>query len=431
MEELSFKEFVAKLESEGKLKTAKRPLKSEFEAAGLMKELDGEPFKTKIENSEFEAIANVFPTKALVADYFGCAPGDLTKKMLEAIENPSDYKVVESAPCQEIVMDEVDLSKIPILTHCERDGGPYVASGVIFAMDSEHGLNASFQRGMVKSKDEFVLRILQRDLNTYIEKNGGELDVAYAIGNSPNVLLAAATSVAVNEDEMRIANSLEPLKMIKAGNGVLVPADSEIVIEGTITSELANEGPFVDLTGTYDIVRKQRVFKVKRITHRKGAYYHALLPGCLEHKILMGMPREPTIYKKVNEVCECLDVSISPGGCSWLHGFVKIRKKSDDEPKKAIKAAFEGHKSMKHVVIVDEDVNILDPLDVEWAISTRAQLDQDLVLKPGVKGSSLDPSANPKTRETCKAGLDATYPVGREADFKRAEFPRVNKEELV
>jgi 2,5-furandicarboxylate decarboxylase 1 len=183
--------------------------------------------------------------------------------------------------------------------------------------------------------------------------------------------------------------------------------------------------------GTYDDVRKQRVFKVKRVTHRKNPVYHALVPGGLEHKVMMGMPREPTILKKVNEVCECVDVSITPGGCSWLHGVVKIRKKSEEDGRKAIEAAFKGHASMKHVVIVDEDIDILDPLDVEWAISTRVQMDKDAVIKPGEKGSSLDPSADPETRATCKVGLDATCPIADRKFYLRAEFPKVNLKELV
>ena len=170
------------------------------------------------------------------------------------------------------------------------------------------------------------------------------------------------------------------------------------------------------------------MFEVRKITHRKDAIWHGLLPGKLEHRVLMGMPREPTIFRKVNEAgVKCLDININPGGCSWLHGIVKIEKKSEDDGKKAIEAAFEGHKSMKHVFIVDEDININDPLDVEWAMSTRFQASRDMIVKKGEKGSSLDPSANPMTKETTKVGFDLTMPVGDERkNFLRAEFPHVD-----
>ncbi len=193
-----------------------------------------------------------------------------------------------------------------------------------------------------------------------------------------------------------------------------------------------DEGPFVDLTETYDIVRKQRVIRIKKIHHRDDPLFHILLPGGFEHKILMGMPREPTIFNEVGRVCECSGVNITPGGCSWLHAVVGIRKKSEDDGKKAIEAAFEGHKSLKHVVIVDDDIDIYDPLDVEWAIATRVQGDKDIVIKPNQKGSSLDPSADPHTYATCKVGVDATKPlVAHGKNFTRARFREVNLDDYI
>ena len=107
-----------------------------------------------------------------------------------------------------------------------------------------------------------------------------------------------------------------------------------------------------------------------------------------------------------------------------MHGVVKIRKRSQDDVKAALDAAFRGHPSLKHAVVVDEDVNLDDPNDVEWAIATRAQLDKDLVLRPNEFGSSLDPSADQVSRKTCKAGLDATIPAGASKDqFVKARIP--------
>jgi 2,5-furandicarboxylate decarboxylase 1 len=105
----------------------------------------------------------------------------------------------------------------------------------------------------------------------------------------------------------------------------------------------------------------------------------------------MGMPKEPTIYNEVNKVCQCKDVYITPGGCSWLHAIVQIKKVNADDGKKAIAAAFEGHKSLKHCVVVDEDINIYDPHEVEWAIATRFQADKNAVILSNQPGSSLGP----------------------------------------
>lgn len=243
------------------------------------------------------------------------------------------------------------------------------------------------------------------------------------------MLAAAATSVELGIDELEIANALEPMQVVKAKTvDVWVPAESEFVLEGTIYLETTHpEGPFVDLTETYDVVRQEPVFVIQAITHRKDAVWHALLPGALEHKLLMGMPREPTIYKKVNEVVPCLDVNINPGGCSWLHAIVQIDKQNEADGRKAIEAAFSGHRSCKHVYVVDQDINIYNPLEVEWAMATRFQGDRDLLVLPRSPGSSLDPSSEPGTHETTRLGFDLTKPLETQGkSFDKAPFPVID-----
>ncbi|GAG15344.1 unnamed protein product, partial [marine sediment metagenome] len=193
-----------------------------------------------------------------------------------------------------------------------------------------------------------------------------------------------------------------------------------------ITKKMAKEGPFVDITGTYDIVRRQPVMKVDRILRKRNGIYHALIPGGMEHNLLMGMPREPTMFREVSRECRCKGVHITPGGCSWLHAVVSIKKRNENDGKKAINAAFRGHRSLKHVVVVDDDIDIYDPLSVEWAISTRFQADKDRVTRKE-RGSSLDPSSDQKTRITCKVGIDATKPLGRRAkEFRKATGLKVD-----
>jgi UbiD family decarboxylase len=235
--------------------------------------------------------------------------------------------------------------------------------------------------------------------------------------------------VDIGINELEIANALEPLKVVRAKTvDVLIPAECEFVIEGTVFLDRKNpEGPFVDLTETYDVVRQEPTLVVKTITHRKDPLWHALLPGGLEHKLLMGMPREPTIYQKVNQVVECLDVNVNPGGCSWLHAIVQIDKKDEADGKKAIAASFEGHPSCKHVFVVDDDIDIYNPLEVEWAMATRFQGDKDMVVMDKLPGSSLDPSAEAGTKLTTKIGFDLTKPVGREStNYNKAPFPKVD-----
>jgi len=260
------------------------------------------------------------------------------------------------------------------------------------------------------------------------------VDVAICIGNAPNVLAAAATSVDLGVDELEIANALEPLQVVKAvTSNILIPAETEFVIEGTIYLDKTHaEGPFVDLTETYDVIRQEPVLEVKAITHRRDAVWHALLPGALEHKLLMGMPREPTIFRKVNEVARCLDVNVNPGGCSWLHAIVQIDKQNEEDGKKAIEAAFVGHSSCKHVYVVDKDIDIYNPLEVEWAMATRFQGDRDLLIRERARGSSLDPSADSGTYLTTRLGFDLTAPLDTAGkSFRKADFPVVDLEKFV
>ena len=201
-------------------------------------------------------------------------------------------------------------------------------------------------------------------------------------------------------------------------------------LEGHITHILVDEGPFPDLTETMDIKRRQPVIEINRITHRRTPIFHALLPGGLEHRHLMGIPREPTIFAAVNEVCHCTGVYITPGGASWLHAVVQIKKQHDEDGQKAIQAAFRGHTSLKHVVVVDTDVDIYNSADVEWAIATRFQADRDLIIFTDQPSSSLDPSATKvpgQKARTSKMGLNATAPLGEtRREYERAEYEPVD-----
>lgn len=428
---MGFREYVNKIKENGILRKVNIEVSKKLEIAGILKEMEPTPIIfNNIKESEFRVVGNVFCTKDVIASYFGVAPADLIPMLSKAIEERSEPDIVSKAPCQEVIESNVDLDKIPILFHGERDGGNYISSAVVVTRDPDYGQNLDFHRAMQYSKDKFATRIVKgRHFYQFLEKNG-EVEVAFCVGNTPNILIAGATSVDIGVDELSIANALEPIKVVKAKSvDLMIPAEAEFILEGRVFfEERHEEGPFVDLTETYDMIREEPVFEVTQVTHRKDAIWQALLPGALEHKILMGMPREPTIFKKVNEAgVKCLDVNISPGGSSWLHAIVQIEKKTEDDGKKAIEGTFAGHTSCKHVFIVDADINIYNPLSVEWALATRFQGDTRMVVKDKEPGSSLDPSAEPGTKMTTKIGFDLTKPlVVKGKSFDIAEFPKVD-----
>jgi UbiD family decarboxylase len=279
-------------------------------------------------------------------------------------------------------------------------------------------------------RDRLVGRIVERrGTDTAWRKFPDGLPMVVCIGLPPQVLLAAAMSPDKSVDEMGIAQAMAPTPTVQAVSvPVQIPAAAELVLEGTLTHEFATEGPFPDLTGTMDGTREQPVFRVTTVTHRRYPIFHALLPAGREHKNLMGMPREPSIFAEVNQVTQCTGVSITPGGCSWLHAVIQIAPQGPDDARQAIEAAFRGHSSCKHVVVVDTDVDIYDPYAVEWAIATRFRADRDLVILEDQPSSSLDPSARQVPGEkarTTKMGLDATIPWGApKAGYLRVQYRR-------
>ena len=428
---MGLRDYLEGLDEKGLLKKVDVEVSKKLEISGILKEMEPTPVMfNNVKESDFRVVGNVFCTKNVIASYFNVSTSDLIPMLSRAILESSEPEVIKNAHCQEIIEPNVDLDKIPILFHCDRDGGNYISSAVVVTKDPDYGQNLDFHRAMQFSKDKFAIRIVRgRNFHTFLEKNG-EVEVAFCIGNTPNVLIAGATSVEIGFNELKIANALEPLNLVKAHSvDLLIPAEAEFIIEGkVILEEKHDEGPFVDLTETYDAIREEPVFEVKKITHRKDAIWQALLPGALEHKILMGMPREPTIFNKVNESgVKCLDVNVNPGGCSWLHAIVQIDKVSEEDGKNAIYGAFAGHGSCKHIFIVDKDINIYDPLSVEWAMATRFQGDTRMIIKDKEPGSSLDPSAEPGTKLTTKIGFDLTKPlVIKGKSFEIADFPKVN-----
>ncbi|RLI04227.1 UbiD family decarboxylase, partial [Candidatus Bathyarchaeota archaeon] len=255
------------------------------------------------------------------------------------------------------------------------------------------------------------------------------LDVAISVGVHPAVLLAAASPAPFDVNEFDVANALlkGELKLTKCENiDVNVPANSEIVFEGRILLDKeAPEGPFVDVTGTYDIVRLQPVVELVGVMRRKNHVYQALLPAGLEHKLFMGLARKVKIWETVRKVVPTVrSVKLTEGSGGWLHALISIRKETENDGKNVISAAFSAHPSLKHVFVVDEDIDVDNLIEVEWALATRFQGDEDLVILKNVKGSTLDPSANQETGLTTKVGFDLTRPLSKPPEkFKKAVIP--------
>jgi UbiD family decarboxylase len=431
---MSFRHFMQQAAESGDLIRIDKPVSTSYELANVAHALEGRPvlFTNIMGYPEWRVCAGPCSDRKYFSMALGVPVNELMPHLAQALDRPALPPVEPTGPCQEVIVEKVNLYDLPILLHLAEDAGHYIASNVVITKDPDLGRNMCYHRLLRLDDKHFAARIIeQRGTHTAMSKTEGDLPIAICIGVSLAVHLAASMSPPPGVDELSVAHALAPTPLVKCLTSDLeAPAEAEIVLEGRITKQTVGEGPFMDLTETMDIVRQQPVIVIDAITHRRQPIYHALLPGGLEHKLLMGMPREPTIFVAVNEVTRCTGVAITPGGASWLHAVVQIDKQGPADGRLAIEAAFWGHTSLKHVWVVDTDVNIYDPADVEWAMATRFQSDKDLVIMENQPGSSLDPSGRhvpgQKSR-TAKAGFDCTIPWGADkSKFQKGRYGQVD-----
>ncbi|MBD3262580.1 MAG: UbiD family decarboxylase [Candidatus Altiarchaeales archaeon] len=425
---MGLRDFLSELEEDSLLTKVNSQKDPYLEIAGVLRENPTQPHLFEdVKGSAYKVAAGVCANRSLFAKALGCEREELLSRITQAIKHPLKPERVSEAPCKDVVVGDPDLSELPVLTHSSRDMGPYITAGVWVSYDKKWGLNADYHRACPISENELVVRVCQRDMHRYLKEND-PLPCAICIGLHPSVSLAASVSQTPGTDELAIANSLKPLELVRCESmDVWVPSEAEIVVEGTLTaSKRHSEGPFPDITRTYDKVRDEPVFTVNCVTHRRNPIYQALLPAYSEHFLLMGMPREPTIFEEVSRVVDCRNVLLTEGGSSWLHAVVQIAKKQPEDGLKAVEAAFKGHASLKHCVVVDEDIDPYDPHDVEWAVATRCQFDENARVWRD-RGSSLDCSAEPAgdtdRLTTAKLALDATIPWDKgRRNFVKAEL---------
>ena len=420
---MSFRAFIDQLKENGKLVEIPQPVSPKFEASRIAKTIKDPVLFHDVSGSK--VIMNLLGSRDGLASLLGVPKEEIIKRLSE-VSPKGTVTLVSESPTLEVVENKVDLTKLPILTHFEKDGAPYITAGIVV---SEYGgvMNASIHRLMLAGKDKLAARLVP-PRHTYLlhkkaAENGEPLPVAIVIGCDPLIIYATSTRVPVGK-EFEYAAALRglPVEVFECENGVKV-SHAEIVLEGYIDPvEKVNEGPFVDITGTYDVVRKEPVIRITRIIHRTDPIYHGILPAGPEHLLMMGIPYEPRIYKAVGEVTTVKNVVLTEGGCCYLHAVVQIEKQTEGDGKNAIMAAFAAHTSLKHVVVVDEDINIFDPNDVEFAIATRVKGDLDILVIPNVRGSSLDPRGAPDGTTT-KVGIDATKVLVEKENFERAVIP--------
>ena len=421
--------FIAELEAKHPEEVARvtQPISPRYEITALLTQLEKAKrfpllYCESVEGSDAPVVINAQASRKLMALALECKAEELAAKFTERQGKPMAPAEVADAPVHEVVKlgDDVDLTQVPLLTHYDVNAAPYVTAGIVVAADPDSGVrNTSYNRLMMARKRELrIFMAIGRHLWTLqnkAEQRNQALPVAIVVGVHPLFSLGAQAFTPSTDDEYAVIGGMmnEALRVVKAKTvPILVPADAELIIEGTILPNVRREeGPFGEFTGHAVSKDERQVIEVSAITHRKNYIFQDVHAGYTEHKLMGAVPREAALIKAVRQTVPtvknvCMPVS---GNCRF-HAYISISKRTPGQAKNAICAAFASDMLLKHVVIVDDDIDVFDEEQVLWAVSNRFQADRGLVVIANAQGSELDPSAGPGG-VNAKMGLDATKPL--------------------
>ena len=432
--------YISQIKKTNELKTIKSSVSTKYEIAGITAKVDGSHavLFEKIKESNFRLVSNLVGTRKRFGVAVGGSESNIHEKVISAIKKSKKPKIIASGKFME--NKSKNLLSMPIVTHFEKESGPFVTSSIAYAKNPETGKqNSSFHRLMPIDKTHFSIRMVEgRHLHRCFmdaKDHDEDLKIAITVGVHPAISIAGAYQADWGKDEIDIANSLLGGKLTLAKlpfSGLNVPSGAEIVMEGKILRDKTHPEWMVEMLQTYDHKRSQPVFELENLYFRNNPIFHDVLSGYSEHRLLMGMPIESKLNGELKKsFSQTKQVSMTNGGCNWLHAVVQIKKKNDSDPKKIIKKTFESHRSLKQVTIVDEDIDPNNAESVEYAMATRFQADKDLIILKNVRGSSLDPSSNQQKLQTAKMGIDATRSLSKRPEgFELAKIPKVDKIKL-
>jgi len=432
--------YISQIKKINELKTVKTNVSTKFEIAGVTAKVDGSHaiLFEKIKESNFRLVSNLVGTRKRFGIAVGGNESNIHEKVISAIKKAKKPKITSSGKFME--NKSKNALSMPIITHFEKESGPFITSSIAYAKNPETGKqNSSFHRMMPIDETHLSIRMVEgrHTHRCFIDakEHGEDLKIAITVGVHPAISIAGAYQADWGKDEIDIANSLLGRKLTLAKlpfSGLNVPSDAEIVIEGKILQDKSHPEWMVEMLQTYDHKRSQPVFEIENMFFRNNPIFHDVLSGYSEHRLLMGMPIESKLNGELKKsFSQTKQVSLSDGGCNWLHAVVQIKKKNDSEPKKIIKKTFESHRSLKQVTVVDEDIDPNSAESVEYAMATRFQADKDLIIFKNVRGSSLDPSSNQQKLQTAKMGIDATRSLSKRPEgFELAKIPKIDKIKL-
>jgi 2,5-furandicarboxylate decarboxylase 1 len=390
-----------------------------------------------VKGYKFPVVGNLLGTKKRLSIALGVDQEHLLEDALPKLENRL-LPILVSDRSQKVVItkkEKIDLLKLlPILTHYSKDSGPYITSGITSARDLKDGtIGRGLHRMEVRGKNELGISLLNPPLSeiyAHCKKERKKMEVATVIGVDPALLIAAVFKIPRGMDKLTVAGGLrgEPIPLVKAETvDIDIPAYAEITIEGFIDPKgKEKDGMLGESSGYYMTFSKSPTIHVTTITYRKGAYFHAIIPWSLEVDNLLYLIHGIDFVPKMKrEIPTLKRIHLIPGTFG-SHVVMSIDTDNKGEIRRALTLAL-SFSNIKKAVIVDEDVEVEDDHEVEWAMATRFQGDRDLIIIPDVRGQPIDPSSK-EGFLTTKIGMDATRP--KKEGFEKVDVPVEVKQRL-
>jgi 2,5-furandicarboxylate decarboxylase 1 len=424
----NFRQFLDRLRQAGELVDLHQPVDIRH-IATLVDQAKTALFFHDVIGYDMPVVSGIIRSRERAVMSLGCETyAEIEEKLKHAIDHPIPPKYVKTSPTREVTVgDDVDLYKLPIPMSSIYDGGPMITAGVVIARDPELGFNSGMYRFIVKERNLTGIDIVTpNNMRLFAQrayKEGRPCPISISIGTHPIEITGSGYRAPLGVDEMSIAGGLRgaPVELAPCET-IDLPyiADAEIVLEAEIlpTGWTWPEGRFGEFTRLMGGLHWNPLVRIKAISMRKNAIYYSLhMPW--ENTWLAA----PTRYAAIRQALRTAgvtvkDINVTLGGCAFWHAVISI-KKQPGEAKNALLAAL-SVMDLKHVVVVDDDIDVFDPAEVEWAIATRVQGDRDVMIVSNARAKPLDPSLSPTppgiVPTGAKVGIDATIPEGVPAE---------------
>jgi 2,5-furandicarboxylate decarboxylase 1 len=438
-----FRSVLQRMDAAERILKVRQPVDIEYEIAGLMKRYDGDLalLFENVQGYSHPVIGNLLASRANCETAFGLDYKQIRDCMQRAVAEPIPPCQTRDRPaCQDTIFTDqqsIDLGRcLPVLTHAPGDAGRFITAGVVIVKDPESGVhNASYHRLQLVGPSRTAIKLdAGRHLRTAFERaqqRGRNLPIAVCLGTDMALMYAAAfmgSQMPLDMDELSAAGGLKgtPLELAACRTQPLsVPADTEIVIEGEISvHESVHEGPFGEFVGYHSDAGPSPIVRVTALTHRHQPVYHAINGAGRETVMLRKYVMEASALRALRAAVPIVqDVEMTAGGLHRFHIVIQVRKdRPQDEglQRNAMLAAFAALKDLDQAIVVDHDIDIQDPLDVEYALATRMEASRDLILIPGARGHEYVRVSDGGIRT--KLAIDATVPFGDLDRFRRVEF---------